>query len=475
MSTDTPLMVELARLAAAHPKRPAITCGEASVTFDELERNTNRLARLLQARGVVAGDFVTLALPNGIAFYEGVIAAWKCGATPQPMSTRMPPVEREAVLELVKPRLVITPETFTRSDLDAQRDAVLPTIVSTSFKAPLSGGSTGRPKLIVSLQPATTEFLGLASHVRVPHGGVHLVTGPLHHNGPLLFSLLALLQGNHLVVMPKFDAPGALELIQRHRVDWMYAVPTMMQRIWRLPEATRNGFDLSSLRTILHLAAPCPAWLKLEWINWLGADRVWELYAATEVQAVTVIGGHDWLAHRGSVGRPVVGELQILDLEGRPVPRGEVGEVWMRRSPEQGGPYRYVGATPRTREGSWESVGDMGHLDAEGYLYLADRQSDMILVGGSNVYPAEIEAALEAHPRVSSACVIGLPDEDLGSVPHAIVQVNGEVADAALLAHCKERLSAYKLPRTFERVQQPLRDEAGKVRRSALRAERLPR
>jgi bile acid-coenzyme A ligase len=309
----------------------------------------------------------------------------------------------------------------------------------------------------------------------VPHSGVHLVTGPLHHNGPLLFSLLALLQGNHLVVMPKFDAAGALGLIQRHRVDWMYAVPTMMQRIWRLPEATRDAFDLSSLRIVLHLAAPCPAWLKQEWIDWLGAERVWELYAATEVQAVTVISGPEWLTHRGSVGRPVVGELQILDAEGKPVPRGEVGEVWMRRGPEQGGPYRYVGATPRSRAGNWESVGDMGHLDAEGYLYLADRQSAMILVGGSNVYPAELEAALESHPRVSSACVVGLPDEDLGSVPHAIIQVNGEVTDAELLAHCKERLSAYKLPRAFERVAQPLRDEAGKVRRSALRAERLPK
>ncbi|MFT3707910.1 MAG: AMP-binding protein [Archangium sp.] len=468
-----PLMVELARLASVHPKRPALTCGEQSLTFDELEKNTNRLARALQARGVVADDFVTIALPNSVEFYEAVIASWKCGATPQPMSTRMPDAERQAVLELVKPKIVLTPESISRADLSKFADDALPTVTSTSCKAPLSGGSTGRPKLIVSLQPATTEFLGLAEAVRVPQDGVHLVTGPLHHNGPLLFSLIALLRGNHLVVMPKFDATQALELIARHRVDWMYAVPTMMQRIWRLPEATRNTHDLSSLRTILHLAAPCPAWLKLEWINWLGPERVWELYAATEVQAVTVIGGADWLTHRGSVGRPVVGELEILSLDGKPLPRGEVGEVWMRRGPEQGGPYRYVGATARTRAGNWESVGDMGHLDAEGYLYLADRQTDMILVGGSNVYPAEIEAALEAHPRVSSACVIGLPDEDLGSVPHAIVQVNGEVADAALLAHCKERLSTYKLPRTFERVQQPLRDEAGKVRRSALRAERI--
>lgn len=468
---STPLMVEFARLAAAHPDRVAITCGAESVTFDALERRTNQLARALQSQGVQEGDFVTLALPNGLAFYEAVLAAWKCGATPQPISARMAPAEREAVLALVKPRCVLE---LPLPDTTPHSDAALPTVVSASFKAPLSGGSTGRPKLIVSTQAATTDILGFAAHIRVPHDGVHLVTGPLHHNGPMLMSLCALLQGNHLVVMPRFDAAGALELVARHRVDWMYAVPTMMQRIWRLPEAVRASFDLSSLRTVLHLAAPCPAWLKQEWLSWLGPQRVWELYAATEVQAVTVISGDEWLAHRGSVGKPVVGELEVLDAEGQPVPRGVVGEVWMRRSAELSGPYRYVGATPRTRAGNWESVGDMGHLDAEGYLYLADRQSDMILVGGSNVYPAEVEAALEAHPAVSSACVVGMPDEDLGSVPHAIVQLtDASVSDGVLLEHCRSRLSSYKLPRTFERVQQPLRDEAGKVRRSALRAERL--
>ncbi|MFO0598651.1 MAG: alpha/beta fold hydrolase [Myxococcaceae bacterium] len=486
VSVPVPLTTELSRLAARHPEKIAITCGDEQVTWGELDQRTNRLARAFTAHGVQKDSFVTIALPNSIAFYEAVIATWKVGATPQPASARMAAAERDAILELAKPSLVVGLsakdcgpwKAFEPGSEATQSDASLPPVISSSFKAPMSGGSTGRPKLIISTQAATTDALSaLAGHLRVQPGGVHLVTGPLSHNGPLLFSLCALFQGNQLVVMKRFDATEALSLVQRHRVDWMYAVPTMMQRIWRLSPEERAKFDLGSLKTVLHLAAPCPPWLKEAWISWLGPERVWELFAATEVQAITLISGTNWLTHRGSVGRPFIGELQILDAVGQRLPAGQVGEVWMRRGADQpGGPYRYLGAVPKQREGGWESVGDMGHLDAEGYLYLADRQTDMILVGGSNVYPAEVEAALEAHPSVSSACVVGLPDDDLGNAPHAIVQLaNGvaELSDAVLAEHCRARLSSYKVPRTFERVTQPLRDEAGKVRRSALRAERL--
>jgi bile acid-coenzyme A ligase len=480
------LTTELARLAAVHPDRVAITCGTETITWQQLDKRSNQLARAFTAQGVKPDTFVTIALPNGIAFYEAVIAAWKVGATPQPASARLAAFERDAILDLAQPALVVGLPAkdcgrwpaFVAGSEAAQSDAPLPTVIAKSFKAPMSGGSTGRPKVIVSTQAATTDALSaLAAQLRVEPGGTHLVTGPLSHNGPLLFSLCALLQGNHLVVMPRFDAAEALALVQRHRVGWMYAVPTMMQRIWRLSPEERARFDLSSLRTVMHLAAPCPAWLKQAWIDWLGPERVWELFAATEVQAITLISGTDWLTHRGSVGRPFIGELQIRDAQGRPLPAGQDGEVWMRRGADQpGGPYRYIGGTARQTDGGWESVGDMGHLDAEGYLYLGDRQTDMILVGGSNVYPAEVEAALEAHPAVSCACVVGLPDEDLGNVPHAILQLSSgasEVSDDALAEHCRTRLSAYKVPRTFERVTQPLRDEAGKVRRSALRAERI--
>jgi bile acid-coenzyme A ligase len=161
--------------------------------------------------------------------------------------------------------------------------------------------------------------------------GVALVTGPLSHNAPFASASAGLLMGVHQIVMTRFDAARALELIERYRVDWMYAVPTMMLRIWRLPEAERRARDLSSLRTVFHMAAPCPPWLKQAWIDWLGPDRIWELYGGTEAQALTVINGHEWLAHRGSVGRPAVGEIRVLAADGQPCPPDEVGEVWLRR------------------------------------------------------------------------------------------------------------------------------------------------
>jgi len=304
-------------------------------------------------------------------------------------------------------------------------------------------------------------------------GRVHLVTGPLYHNGPFSAAMGSLFLGGHNIVMTRFDALTALELVERHRVDHMYLVPTMMLRIWKLPPEERTRHDLSSLRIAYHLAAPCPPWLKEAWIEWLGPDRVWELYGGTEQQVITVLGGAEWLRHRGSVGRPVRdGRIRILDPEGAELPPGEVGEVFLKRAEGTPLTYRYVGATARSREG-WESLGDMGFLDPDGYLYLTDRLNDMILVGGSNVYPAEVEAALEEHPAVRSSCVIGLPDDELGSRVHAIVQAPSEVPDEELRAHLAERLAPYKLPRSFERTDQYLRDDAGKVRRSALRAERL--
>lgn len=481
-----PLGVALADLADADPDRPAITHEDRTVSRGELDRSSNRLARAYAALGVTEGSFVTIGLPNGIEFYESVIATWKLGAIPQPVSAKLPGRELDAIIDLVEPVLVVGVPAEEREeravigggyvpDPDLS-DARLEPVISPSFKAPTSGGSTGRPKVIVAAQPAVREALapfGVMLHMT--DDGVHLVTGPLHHNGPFLTSMCALVLGCHVVVMSRFDAARSLQLVEEHRVDWMYAVPTMMLRIWRLPEDVRLRADLSSLRTVLHLASPCPPWLKRAWIDWLGADRVHELFGATEVQAVTLIDGHEWLAHPGSVGRPVIGEIKVLGPDGGELPAGEVGELWMRRGEGEPSPYRYIGAEPKARDGGWESVGDLGSLDEDGYLYLADRETDMVLVGGANVYPAEVEAALDEHPAVSSSCVIGLPDEDLGNTVHAIVQLTSAVADEDLRRHVAERLAGYKVPRSFERCDEPLRDDAGKVRRSALRAERLSR
>jgi bile acid-coenzyme A ligase len=212
-------------------------------------------------------------------------------------------------------------------------------------------------------------------------------------------------------------------------------------------------------------------------IEWLGPDRMHESFGPSERIGGTYITGREWLAHPGSVGRPTGNaKLRILDPETlEDLPAGEIGEIFMLPPSGPGSTYRYVGANARRTADGWESVGDMGRLDADGYLYLGDRRSDMILSGGRNIYPAEVEAALDEHPAVRSSCVIGLPDEDLGSRVHALVDVVAEVSDAELRAHVAERLVHYKVPGSFERVREPLRDDAGKMRRSALRQERLAR
>lgn len=468
-------------LAERDPGRPAVTCEDRTVTRVELERRTNRLARAYDEMGVGQDDLVTIALPNSIEFYEAALAAWKLGATPQPISARLPKRERDAIVELADPAIVVGVEAGEYGDRPAvpvgfepsastPDEPILPDRTAASYKAPTSGGSTGRPKIIVSAQRGEhdpDQAMGFGMRV----DGVHLVPGPLYHNAPFQFSTRALLSGNHLVVMTRFDASTALRLIEEHRVDWALVVPTMMTRIWRLPEDERLARDVSSLNGVLHLAAPCPPWVKQAWIDWLGPEKVWELYAGTEAQGVTVISGQEWLEHRGSVGRPTASEMQIRDLDGTVLPPGEVGEIWMR--PLSGQPtYRYMGAEARRDDDGWETLGDMGSMDADGYLYIADRRTDLILQGGANIYPAEVEAALDEHPAVLSCAVVGMPDDDLGHRVHAVVQLQREVSDDELRRFLAERLVSYKVPRTFERVAEPVRDDAGKVRRSGLVADR---
>jgi bile acid-coenzyme A ligase len=471
----------LSALANEAPDWPAVTCAGDTVTRAELERRANRLARDLANRGTVRGSLVTVALPNSVDWVVTTVACWKLGATPQPVSSHLPKRELDAIIELADPSLVvgIDPGAVSRQALPIGYQPPttlsvepLPDAVSPAWKAPTSGGSTGRPKLIVSGDPSVFDPNAVRRRGFEDRGCV-LVPGPLYHNGPIMWTCHGLLAGSHVVVLPRFDAEATLAAIERHRSDIVYLVPTMMKRIWKLPEATRSRYDLSSLRIVWHMAEPCPAWLKEAWIEWLGPERIVELYGGTEGQVATSITGTEWLEHRGSVGRPIGGEIMICDADGNELTPGEPGEVWLRTARETP-PYRYIGARPRQRDGGWESLGDIGSVDADGYLYLGDRMEDMILTGGANVYPAEVEAALQEHPAVRSCAVIGLPDDDRGSIVHAIIEADPvAVGEADLLEFLAERLVRYKLPRTIEYVGEPLRDDAGKVRRSELRANRL--
>jgi bile acid-coenzyme A ligase len=469
-------------VVAEKPDAPAITSQGVTRTWIQLHKRTNRMARGLLAKGAKFGDFVTIALPNGNAFIEACYACWKIGAVPQPVSSRLPGGELAAIVELAGSPIVISetpveaprPTVMPQELYDASKDeSDLPDAIAPSWKAPTSGGSTGRPKLIVSGQRGVAVKGGVeGSFWRYDGTSTVLMPGPLYHNGPFGCVFGALNAGAHVVVMPKFDAEATLRDIQTYKADWVYLVPTMMSRIWRLPN--REDYDVSSLKTLWHLAAPCPPHLKEAYIRWLGADTIMELYAGTEAQCVTVISGSEWLTHRGSVGRVQGGgEMAAFDAAGNPLPVGETGEIYMKRDPALPPSYRYVGAEARTLPGGWESLGDIGYFDADGYLYLADRRTDMILVGGANVYPAEIEAALDEHPLVASSAVIGLPHDELGNKVHAIVQPRAGLDLEDLKKHLAERLVIYKQPRTFELVEENVRDDAGKVRRTALRDARV--
>ena len=469
-------------LAEQEPDRVAVVYEGEQRTRAALERRANRLARAYQQLGVVERALVTVALPNGIEFLEACLAIWKLGATPQPISARLPEIERNAIVELADPALVVGVEAGSyglrhtvpagyRPDSQIS-DAPLPDVVPRHARAMTSGGSTGRPKLIVDLSPGEVDPTVAENGMQL--GGTILVPGPLYHAGPFITAYQCLLSGGTAVVMPRFDAQQALGLIEHHQVDWVLFVPTMMQRIWRLPEEERSKYDLSSIRRVMCTGAPSPEWLKRAWIGWLGPEKIWEAYGGSERIAGTMISGTEWLEHPGSVGKPTAARrLRILDADGNECPPGQLGEIFMLPANGPGTTYRYLGAETQATDDGWESLGDMGWLDEDGYLFMADRKTDMIVSGGVNVYPAEVEAALDAHPAVRSSAVIGLPDDDLGQRIHAIVDSPAGILEEELRFHLAKQLARTKIPRSYEIVKEPLRDDAGKLRRSALREARI--
>ncbi len=469
----------ITRHANERPHDPALTCGEVTLSWREFDRRTNRLARAFAELGVGHDDLVTIALPNSTEFFESAFACWKLGATPQPVSARLPGRELDEIVELADSKLVVgvDPDRIPHRvclpigyapDLSLD-DGELPDVVATNWKAPTSGGSTGRPKIILAATPG--EFDIEAPGFRLPARSACVIPGVLYHNAPFSISSLALIGGNHVINFPRFDPEQVLAAVTEHRPTYLYLVPTMMARIWKLPDEVRAAADLSSLDVAVHMAAPCPPWLKEAWIHWVGPDVLCELYAGTEVQAITWITGREWLERRGSVGRPIVGRMKVMDDDGNDLPSGEIGEIYMCADGGPGSTYRYLGAEPKAL-GEWESLGDLGWIDDDGYVYLADRRKDLILRGGANIYPAEVEAAIDEHPAVRSCAVIGIPDDDLGQRVHAVVDAPDGVSENELRTHLAERLVSYKCPSTFEFVDEPVRDDAGKVRRSLLAAER---
>ena len=446
-----------------------------SMSFAELDARANQWGRALSAGGTEVGSLVALAIPNSEQLVLAALGCWKIGAVPVPMRWDLPDWERSRVLEVIDPAVTVDEQTRGGLSTSAAGQSAdpLPEVVSPNANGICSSGSTGLPKVILTLAQGVwtpeSSFPFLAAWAPTAQPQTILVPGPMYHtNG---FSPLSyLLGGDRLVVLEKFDAAIVVDAIERYRITNFTATPTMLARIAALPDIHRR--DFSSVAWILQGAAVMPHALLHTWFELLSPERVVMAYGMTEGLGITALRGDEWLAHPGSVGYGFRDtEVRILDPNGQPVPTGELGEVYLR-SPMSAG-YRYLGGAPllpSTPDG-FRTAGDLGHVDADGYLYIADRRSDMIISGGANVFPAEVECALAEHGDIADVVVIGLSDPEWGRRVHAVVQLADSappLTEREVIAYAKTRLAAYKVPKTVEFVDEIPRTAATKVNRSAM-------
>lgn len=476
----TPYGVRLQQLAQADPDHIGLIVvapdrGETQLSWHELNRRANQWARALTDGGARQGAFVACAIPNSVDLILASLGSWKIGAVPIPIRWDLPDWERERLLDVIKPAALIDEGNRTQWAAAAanQPDGDVDEAVSPNSSGICSSGSTGLPKVILNLQPAmwdeskTIPFQAYWTPVDRPQ--TILVPAPMYHtNG--FGTLPYLLAGDRLVVLEKFDATAVLDAIETYRVTNFTATPTMLARIANVAGVDER--DLSSIVWIMQGAAMMPATLLRRWFELLSPDKVVMAYGMTENLGLAALRGDEWLAHPGSVGRGFRDtEIRVLDTDGKPVQPGELGDIYLRAPMNDY--FRYIGgATPLPPTGDgFRSAGDIGHLDEDGYLYIADRRSDMIITGGANVFPAEVENALADHPDVADVVVIGLADPDWGRRVHAVVQPRDAInppTEQDVIAFAKSRLASYKAPKTVEFVDEIPRTAATKVNRSAM-------
>jgi bile acid-coenzyme A ligase len=475
LAAERPDDADLVLVASSGAERP--------VTFRELEIRANQIARALESRGVRIDDVIALALPNCLDHILVTLAIWKLGATLLPLRHDVPQWEMDRVLELAEPVVLVsdghtaaTTEVVTSADLEASAalcGAALDDRTAECVTLMASSGSTGRPKLIVCPIRGVVADDPTGDQLHVA-GSTILVTSPLYHVNGFLFASPRMLEGSRSIVMEKFDAALAVELIERHQVTVTVMVPTMLQRIANLPNVHRAQF--ASLQTLVYGGAKIAEWLVDRWLELVSPEVFTLTYGSSERLGLVSMTGADWAEHRGSTGRPLDVTISIRDDDGHELAPGEIGHVFMRPSDPERAVYRYIGIpTPEPTPDGFHSIGDLGSLDDDGYLYIADRRTDLIVTGGANVFPAEVEAALSEHPGVLDQVVVGVPDNEWGHRVHAIVQPVDPAAPpspAELRRHCKSRLAPYKVPKTYELVEQMPRTEAGKVNRTDLGAAR---
>lgn len=495
--------------AQATPDKPAVVMYPSgqTVTFGELEARANRLAHLFRAHGLREGDAVAILMENNEHYHAAMWGARRAGLYYVPINTHLTAAEAAYIIDNSAAKAVLgsaalapvlagladhlprgLPELRIIADGDLEGWLSYPECVADQPVTPIddeiegdllqySSGTTGRPKGIRRPLPHVppAEAPGLMTALVSFWGnpdGIYLSPAPLYHTAPSVWSMTFQAAGIPVVVMERFDAEGALDAIARHRVTHGQFVPVMFTRMLKLPQAVRDSYDVSSLERVMHAAAPCPVEIKKQMIDWWG-PIVDEYYASSEAIGSTLITAEEWLAHPGSVGRVMAGALHIVDEDGTELPPGQAGEVYF----ESGATFEYLNDAEKTKasrhERGWMTVGDIGYLDDDGYLYLTDRRHHMIISGGVNIYPQEAENVLVTHPRVMDAAVFGIPDEEMGQSVKGVVQLVDHAEATAefaeeLLVWLRERLSHYKCPRSISFTETLPRTDTGKLYKQSL-------
>jgi long-chain acyl-CoA synthetase len=500
---------------STHPQRAAFVMASTgeTVTYAELEARSNQLAHLLRHHGLKRLDHFSMFMENNNRFIEVCAAGERAGLYYTCVNSYLKADELAYILNNSESTALITSRSrqevaleaikqcpkiklFLVVDLDlattgngpfvdyAQAVSGFPTTpISDEFLGtPMlySSGTTGRPKGVLRPLPEDPPsnplplFHFLNKLWRYRADMIYLSPAPLYHSAPQAAVALTIRNGGTVIIMEQFDPEQYLALIEKYKVSHSQLVPTMFSRMLKLPEAVKHRYDLSSLEIAIHAAAPCPAQVKEQMIAWWG-PKIHEYYGATEGLGFTACDSFEWLAHRGSVGKVLLGDLHILDEEMKPSPKGVSGEIWFKTA----SPFVYFNdpertAQTRSSDGSMSTVGDVGYVDEDGYLYLTDRSTFMIISGGVNIYPQECENLLITHPKVADAAVFGVPNEDLGEEVKAVIQAmpglhDNDALAQELIAFCGEHLSRQKVPRSIDFMDELPRLPTGKLYKKGLR------